>query len=494
MKTTKIFCALVTALVLVLGLTTLAISHDHHKPPACQPTPIPDVVGPIPVTAVSHPYMNSWDVDLASFGYVEQEFFVSGTANVYDWPVDNQLPILTPNLPYTDRILVRRPANPHHFSGSVIVEPIHPIYGGDAVIYSKIYPNLFARGDAWVGINQPSAVAGLQLFDPERYEPLSVPSVTCPGSPPAPNAGVLWDIISQVGALLKSHSRSNPLAGFRVEYLYLTGYSQTGGVCVTYLNNIHRFATLHNCETVYDGYVLGAAGRSHIPINACATPPNDGQMIIKPSSATVIQAMTQEETVATFLQRRPDSNHPGDRYRRYEVAGASHFQRYKFISGGAVASPEDLARAGVAPPSLACLGDRMVNNLPYYMILQQAFDNLDLWVREGIPAPRAPLIEVINGGTPEATIVYDEFGNALGGLRTPYVDVPTATYYLARVPGCSWGDMVPFDHTLLKALYRNHGDYVHKVIHHTNELLKGRWVSEANAAVIKTEAAHADVP
>lgn len=108
------------------------------------------------------------------------------------------------------------------------------------------------------------------------------------------------------------------------------------------------------------------------------------------------------------------------------------------------------------------------------MARYRSIHNLALWVREGTPPPRADRIAVINGGTPQAAIVYDQFGNAMGGVRTPYVDLPTATYYLARVPGCSWGDMVPFDQTLLKALYRNHGNYVSQVVQHTNELLKGR--------------------
>jgi hypothetical protein len=43
-------------------------------------------------------------------------------------------------------------------------------------------------------------------------------------------------------------------------------------------------------------------------------------------------------------------------------------------------------------------------------------------------ARRASLIEVANGGTPQVTFVTDQFGNAKGGVRTPYVDVPSATY------------------------------------------------------------------
>ena len=51
-------------------------------------TPVPRVAGPIPVTATSRPLLAAADtqtpLDLKALGYVEEEFFISGTANVYD--------------------------------------------------------------------------------------------------------------------------------------------------------------------------------------------------------------------------------------------------------------------------------------------------------------------------------------------------------------------------------------------------------------------------
>src|SRR2546428_4664846 len=77
-------------------------------------TPIPEVTGPIAVTADSYPLMAAGKlqdvVDLPKLGYTEEEFFVSGRANVYDWAADGTLSVRTPPAPYTTRILVRRPA------------------------------------------------------------------------------------------------------------------------------------------------------------------------------------------------------------------------------------------------------------------------------------------------------------------------------------------------------------------------------------------------
>ena len=66
-------------------------------------TPIPKLTGPIPVTADSFPFLAANRVfqplDLQKAGYVEEEFIVSGTANVYDWAADGSLTVKTPNAP-----------------------------------------------------------------------------------------------------------------------------------------------------------------------------------------------------------------------------------------------------------------------------------------------------------------------------------------------------------------------------------------------------------
>ena len=92
---------------------------------AAETVPVPKVTL-IPVTANSRPLMAAdhtmQPVDLAKSGYVETEFLVSGTANVYDWAADGSISVKTPHAPYTGKILVRRPADPSKFSGTIVVE------------------------------------------------------------------------------------------------------------------------------------------------------------------------------------------------------------------------------------------------------------------------------------------------------------------------------------------------------------------------------------
>src|SRR5438067_769580 len=89
---------------------------------AVNTAPVPKVTGPIPVTADSYPFMASTHstptFDLSKVGYVEEEYIVTGRANVYDWAADGTLSVKTPNAPYGTRILVRKPTG--RFSGNVV--------------------------------------------------------------------------------------------------------------------------------------------------------------------------------------------------------------------------------------------------------------------------------------------------------------------------------------------------------------------------------------
>src|SRR5580698_1045946 len=106
----------------VIAIACLAISASA--------TSLPKLTGPVPVTADSFPFLAANRVfqplDLQKAGYVEEEFIVSGTANVYDWNADGSLSVKTANAPYATRILVRRPADRARFSGHAVVELLNP--------------------------------------------------------------------------------------------------------------------------------------------------------------------------------------------------------------------------------------------------------------------------------------------------------------------------------------------------------------------------------
>src|SRR5262245_31369902 len=96
--------------------------------PAAEPSTVsvPHVSGP--VTGGRHGFpLASSAIDLRSHGYAEQEFLFSGTATSFTstqpltsdgrWTVQ---PAAT--APFTSRMLVRAPIDPHRFNGTVVVE------------------------------------------------------------------------------------------------------------------------------------------------------------------------------------------------------------------------------------------------------------------------------------------------------------------------------------------------------------------------------------
>ena len=151
---------------------------------ALNDVPTPDVTGPVATTADSYPFLST-DKDLESFGYVEQEFFITGEGFRYDnsGPVDQTGTRIetggTGNdglFPFKTRIVVRRPANAADANGAVVAEwnnvtatqDIEWNWFGDPEF-------LMANGYTFVGVTaQNMGVNSLLAFDPTRYAGLTV--------------------------------------------------------------------------------------------------------------------------------------------------------------------------------------------------------------------------------------------------------------------------------------------------------------------------------
>jgi hypothetical protein len=463
-------------------------------------THIPDVTGPIPVTKSSYPFNdpahNFTPVSLRRHGYEEQEYFVRGTANVYSWPTLGTI-IPAASGPYETRILIRRPVDPRRFSGNVFVEMLNPTSLFDVDIMWAADQNYYmSHGDIWVGITvKPVSVASLKAFDPKRYAPLSMANPvpagqTCPnpngGGTPATENGLAWDMVSQVGALLKTPAAANPLGHLGVHAEYLTGYSQTGGYEVTYINAIAPHFVLADGAPIYDGYLIGTGYGFVEPINQCEAAPAPGSaqwVVHPPGDAPVIDVQTLSDFYALggVDGERPDGTGPGDNYRLYQVPGASHVwaEQVAYAPG-----PAEEVKAGFPPNYWFPYCAQGVNPFPLQYILDGASASLTRWVRAGVPAPSAPRITVTGTGQ----TVNDVYGNAEGGVRTPYVDVPTGTYY-GTTPGTGtceylWGHEDPFAGYFLKTLYPTHASYVAKVGTDVRTLVSQGWLTAGDGSAI----------
>jgi hypothetical protein len=504
-------CAAVTALVSSASVPAMAGAGGTAG------IPQPAVTGPIPVTATSHPFGAADHTlvpeDLRRSGYVEYEYFVSGTANVYDWPSPGPAVVRTPDAPYTTRILVRRPANRSAFSGNVVVEMLNPSNLFDLNIGWAMAREQFIRnGDAWVGITaKPVSVVALKTFDATRYGPLSFANPLPLDDPrncqtvPADSSrttenGLAWDIYTQVGKLLRSkdgplgYRRPHDRSGSPVRQVFGFGYSQTGGYLYDYINGIHPLATLANGgRPVYDGYIVAVAGGAFVgavPINQCspAPPLDDPRRQFTDVGVPIIHIMSQSDYLRGIGARRPDSDVFADRYRHYEMAGSGHATPDELVYGP---SPADITRAGRAVPPMDC-NEGPRSRFPNSIFFNAAVRNLDRWVSRGVPPPNAAPI-LVEAGAP----VLDQYGNVQGGLRSPYVDVPTSTWN-GTSTGASFcfiaGHEVPFDRARLRQLYPSHGAYVSAVVRNVLRLVAGRYITAADGAELIREAVLADIP
>jgi len=499
--------ACASLLVLLLAVATAAAAA----------TPVPQVVGPLPVTEASHPFGGaSWQLqpqDLAARGYVEEEYLLTGTANVYEWAADGTAAVRTPGAPYTTRVLVRRPVKRTRLSGTVVVEPLNPSNTFDLNIGWGFSGDHFMRnGDVWVGFtSKPISVQALKAFDAERYAPLSWANPLPLDDPrnctdiqtlvdPLPlrsrttEDGLVWDILSQVGAWLKSDAQTNPLAYGRgarrasaIDRAYGFGYSQTGSMLITYINAIQPRVVASDGAPIYDGYLVAVAGGLFIgaaPLNQCTPVPplGDPRRSLANAGVPVIQMMSQSDYLIGIAARRPDSDTPPDLFRHYEMAGAAHASPEELLFS---ARPQDILAAGRAVPPMTC-NEGPRSRFPNAIFIDAALRNIDLWSRDGLPAPRAEDILVANGEP-----VLDEFGNVVGGLRSPYLDVPTSTWR-ASATGASFcfiaGYEIPFDQALLDELYPTQGAYVRAVTRSVRELVADRFLTRADGRRIISEA------
>lgn len=429
---------------------------------------------------------------LSQKGYVEEEYLISGTANVYDWGGDGKLMVKFPNAPYGSRIRVRRPKDPAKFSGAVVVEIPNDARRFDwDMLYGYLSDEIIRRGDGWVSITPPPGMPGLKAFDPVRYKDINFAN-------PAPDAcetagaqeeGLRWDMYSQVGALIKHGGPGEPFAGFKVQAIYMT---TQGGDVVTYMNVFHPQAKLGG-KFVYDGYLSkqpGGVGR----LNQCgkALPKGDSRNQIRNAGVPVIAMIAQGEVIPTLAAQRADSDDPNDKFRLYEVAGGSHLDKFAY---DAFASMNDAKQAGNAqgtpefPFAGRCTPEIQLIDYPLMpFVYHAALDHLDNWARKGIAPPHADRIQVKDADTPKPSVVVDQYGNAVGGIRSFWVDDPVAMFTQNSTgpgPCVELGHSVPLSWQKLEEIHGNYKAYVAKASASLDKSVKDGWITQADADKMK---------
>ena len=398
----------------------------------------------------------AFSTPLAPFGYVEDEYFVTGTADAYRH-ADGEARPFKSDLPYTTRIVVRRPADPERFSGVVHLEPFHPT-GGVTFSWATLSEYAMARGDVYVAAALGDANEGwsgspqypdidfpvgqhevTKWFDPKRYAALSWPE----------EEGIRFDVLGDIGLLLRGDSPDNPLAGLVVDALLMSGWSYTGSIQRTFINEgFHDRARLPDGGPAFDGYLLGVSSQwnepGYLPLHNEEPYVNvgDRRRDLKPTDAKVIQFLTESE-VELNLDRRPeaaDSDAAIGGHRAYEMAGVIHVASLVDPNANYTELPNltQLARKGYSEkllpndPVFACPLPQ--SDLPMGAFVRGAVDNLRQWVLENRAPPRAEPL-AWEGDELER----DAVGNVVGGIRPAELEVPLARYgrYLGQdLPQC----------------------------------------------------------
>jgi hypothetical protein len=467
--------------------------------PGAATVPTPTIIGPItsPGGAFITPPSS---LNLADFGWIEQEFFVEGTARAHSAPVplgaegnwtaepDGE------TAAYRTRLLVRRPIESRKFNGTVVVEWLNVSGGVDAAPdWAFVHPLLKRDGYAWVGVSaQFVGVAGtggplglslsLKSVSPARY-----------GSLVHPGDSFSYDMYSQVAQAIRN---TNLLGGLAPRRLIAIGESQSAGRMTTYVNAIHP--TAH----VYDGFLIhsrggGAAALSQSPQPAITAPNPSFVRGDVDVPVLIFEAETDLITLGYFAARQPDVGN----IRTWEVAGTAHSDAY-----GIVVGPNDPGKAAAdttyLPPVTSILGvivcGAPINQGPQHYVLNAAVRRLNRWVRKGKVSggPFAPRLEIAPGPPPE--ILRDALGNALGGIRTPQIDVPIATLSgFGQPPGGTFcqlfGTTVPFGPATLASLYPTHDGYVKAIRGSVRTAVREGFIVRIDGTAIKDAAAASDI-
>jgi alpha/beta hydrolase family protein len=486
--------------------------------------PLPEVT-PIAVTASSHPWLyykaTQRPLPLDAKGFVEEEFLVRGTANVYDWPADaaQDLIVKYRGAPYATRVLIRRPADLSKFSGTVLVEVMNPARGFDmAIMHGFLSDSMLERGDAWVGISTPGVIESLKRFDASRYATLSFANpapadVVCAAgggrggrggrsagegaTPAAPGrnpveAGLRLDAFAQIGRWVRG-AAGNPLSG-SVRTVFLVGH--TGGDVATYISSVGRDARLDNGKPVYDGYIAHSGSNAGALMN-CGAALAAGDLRAIPGRAGVPVVVMKTQTDLPYVGRA-DSDAAGDVFRIYDIPGSAHADKWLFRYLPTVAeqrkATDVMTRTPVTdewPFDLTCdIPDIRMNDFPQGYLVAGAVANLEKFARDGMPLPKAPRVvtELVGGVT---TVKLDQYGNAIGGVRSPFVDVPTGTFH-AKLTGAlsTCADMTyheVWDWWKTAAVYGTYENYAARVNASIDAMLRGRWITDAAAKRLRAE-------
>ena len=461
----------------------------------------------IPITKESYPFASADRyLHLDQYGYEEKEYYVDGTANVYQTVGDSgEVDIKNKDVSYRNRIIIRAPKDTQKFSGHVVVEIINPTSFMEIDrMWILGYRKFLRDGDIYVGItSKPNTIAKLVEFDEKRYNSLSWPNPTV-DEPFAFNLeeaykkgnlpdidihyeiGLFWDMLTDLAWTLRDNTSLSPLQAYSPKYIHLTGWSQSAAYLVRYVNSFAYRTEVKKDGRVFDGYFAGGCVRHWvIPVNQYEVTYNYNYKLtrVEHVEEPFISMQTESENsqMNAYSTERRDSDQPDFLYRNYEVTGSSHDTMYNYVNY--YQNDPDLIRINHLP-SYAGLHEE-ANDYPSQVLFAAGFKNLFRWVEEGVGPNSCERIKINGRGINQK----DAFGNTIGGLRTCLLNYPTGIFNSTSTVkvGTSivnpnsdkdilFGYQKPFSSSTLKELYGSLVHYKELCIQDTKEQISKGFV------------------
>jgi hypothetical protein len=432
------------------------------------------VSGPVTVGHVIEP-LSGVAINLSKYGYEENEYFASGTAHAFratSAPNNGRWTIVpTTSASYRTRIIVRRPSDPSHFSGTVIVEWMNESAGESAPEWDFFNPELMAAGDAYVGVSAQAlgvnggtpllgsvqgSGKGLVQQEPARY-----------GTLHHPGDQYALDMFSQIGQALR-RSGDPALGPLRPKHVVAAGESQSAFYLTTFADAIQPVT--HS----FDGIFIHSRGGSGASLNGSSISGSisSGSLRIR-TDTTVPVFMFETQTDLIQLGFAPAQQPNTKRIRTWEVAGTSHADSYLLGAG-----------AGF-------LGCTTVNTGPQHVVVQAALASFLRWVVHGTPPPTPAPFRLRSLHPP--ALALDRYGNVIGGVRTPAVDVPVATLSGAPAPGASaicglFGSTTPFSAQMLTDLYGTESHYLARYTAALDRAIRGGYLLATQRSMLLAQA------
>lgn len=367
--------------------------------------------------------------EIEALGYAVREYSFAGVAHAYEAGATAEVLPVRPEA-YKSRLVTVFPKDPARFNGTVIVEWMNVTGGLDVpVLWINAHREIVRRGYGYVAVSaQKVGIDGGPSIGSGQFPPLKQQNPARYGDLLHPGDAYAHDIFSDV-----AHALRGPLAGEfpGIGHLLAAGESQSAMYLATYVNAVDGQAGCYDGFFIHSRPAVAAPLENIFMFEAPEAWRRQAVTLRNDLRVPVLQLVTETDLLGLgalegfAAARQPDGAH----LRTWEVAGSAHADNYLFgvgmidVPGAPI---EELAKAWAPLSNLR--GQEMArppNNGPqHHYVVEAALRRLDEWVRTGEAPPRAEALRLAEGRP--WRLQADEHGNALGGVRSPWVDVPIA--------------------------------------------------------------------